>query len=158
FTDPLPQGTGATTCVLGPVTVTSGTHTNTATAHGQNGPTALDSAPSQASYTVLQGSPPDLGITKTHSGSFVRGQTGATYTLTVTTAGTGAPSGLVTATHPPPSGLPPAAAAGNGWSCTVVPPTVTCTRSDVLAAGETYPAITLTVNVAAGAPSSVINT
>ena len=34
---------------------------------------------------------------------------------------------------------------GSGWSCTVS--TVTCTRGDALAAGSSYPAITLTVNV-----------
>ena len=36
--------------------------------------------------------------------------------------------------------------------------TLTATRSDALAAGGSYPAITLTVNVAANAPASVTNT
>ena len=36
--------------------------------------------------------------------------------------------------------------------------TLSCTRSDALAAGASYPAITLTVNVAANAPASVTNT
>ena len=31
--------------------------------------------------------PPDLTLAKTHAGSFVQGQTSATYTLTVTNAG-----------------------------------------------------------------------
>src|SRR5207248_6204306 len=35
--------------------------------------------------------------------------------------------------------------------------TLSCTRSDALTAGSSYPAITLTVDVAANAPSSVIN-
>ena len=36
--------------------------------------------------------------------------------------------------------------------------TLTCTRNDVLAAGASYPAITVTVNVANNAPASVTNT
>ena len=36
--------------------------------------------------------------------------------------------------------------------------TLTCTRSDALAAGTSYPGIALTVNVASTAPSSVTNT
>ena len=45
--------------------------------------------------------------------------------------------------------------AGTGWTCTLG--TLSCTRSDVLAAAASYPAITLTVNVSAGAPASVTN-
>ena len=40
-----------------------------------------------------------------------------------------------------------------GWTCTGN----TCTRADALAAGGAYPAITVTVNVAANAPSLVTN-
>ena len=36
--------------------------------------------------------------------------------------------------------------------------TLTCTRSDALAASSSYPAITLNVNVSTTAPSSVTNT
>jgi len=44
---------------------------------------------------------------------------------------------------------------GSRWTCTLS--TRTCTRSDTLAAGSSYPAITLTVNVASNAPSQVTN-
>ena len=44
---------------------------------------------------------------------------------------------------------------GTGWTCTLA--TLTCTRTDALAAGANYPAIALTVNVAADAPASVTN-
>src|SRR5262249_24980761 len=54
-----------------------------------------------------------------------------------------------------PSGLTATAISGTGWACTLA--TLTCTRSDALAAGAAYPSITLTVNVAANAPSSVTN-
>src|SRR5262249_51293666 len=41
------------------------------------------------------------------------------------------------------------------WSCTLE--TLTCTRSDALTNGSSYPAITLTVNVSNTAPASVTN-
>jgi hypothetical protein len=44
---------------------------------------------------------------------------------------------------------------GSGWSCTLG--TLTCTRIDSLAASASYPAITLTVNVASNAPGQVTN-
>ena len=44
---------------------------------------------------------------------------------------------------------------GNGWSCPTLP---VCTRTDVLAAGQSYPAITVSVSIAAGAASSLTNT
>ena len=40
---------------------------------------------------------------------------------------------------------------GPGWTCDTRRH-VSCTRSDALATGASYPAITLTVNVAANAP------
>ena len=101
--------------------------------------------------------PADLTITKTHAGAFSQGQLGASYTLTVANgAGAGATSGTVTVTDTLPTGLIATALSGTGWSCTLA--TLSCTRSDVLAAGAAYPAIALTVNVSATAPASVINT
>src|SRR6202022_115172 len=49
-----------------------------------------------------------------------------------------------------------AAIGGTNWSCTLA--TLTCTRSDVLAKGASYPVITVTVSVATNAPGSVTNT
>jgi uncharacterized repeat protein (TIGR01451 family) len=99
--------------------------------------------------------PPDLTIAKSHTGNFTQGQTGATYTITVTNSGTGATSGTVTVTETVPSGLTATAISGTGWTCTQ--PSGPCTRSDVLAASASYPVITLTVNVASNAPASVTN-
>ena len=48
---------------------------------------------------------PDLTITKTHSGNFTQGQTGATYTLTVSNVGAVSTSGTVTVTDTLPAGL-----------------------------------------------------
>ena len=44
---------------------------------------------------------------------------------------------------------------GSGWTCTLSP--LSCGRSDALIAGSSYPAITLTVNVASNAPATVTN-
>jgi uncharacterized repeat protein (TIGR01451 family) len=103
------------------------------------------------------GSPtPDLAVTKTHAGNFTQGQAGVTFTITVSNSGTGPTSGTVTATETVPAGLTAVSMLGSGWNCTQ--PAGPCTRSDALAAGASYPAIILTVNVANTAPASVTNT
>jgi uncharacterized repeat protein (TIGR01451 family) len=92
-----------------------------------------------------------VGVTQ--SGSFAPGGLGQ-YSITATNSGSGATSGLVTVTNALPSGLTPSGApSGSGWACTESP--VSCTRSDALAAGSSYPVITLNVNVAAGASGTV---
>src|SRR5207248_496950 len=101
---------------------------------------------------------PDLTITKSHTGTFLRGGTG-TYTLTVSNISPAAStSGLVTVTDTLPAGLTPTAASGTGWTCGISAQTVTCTRSDALAANASYPAITVTVSVAQNAANQVTNT
>ena len=56
----------------------------------------------------------------------------------------------------PPAGLAASSMTGIGWYC----PRLAgyCSRSDVLAAGTSYPPITLSVNVASNAPANVTNT
>jgi uncharacterized repeat protein (TIGR01451 family) len=97
----------------------------------------------------------DLTITKTHTGSFTQGQVGATYTLTATNSGAGATNGTVTVVDTLPVGLTATAISGTGWTCTLA--TLTCTRSDALAVGASYPSITITVTVASNAAPSVTN-
>jgi uncharacterized repeat protein (TIGR01451 family) len=99
---------------------------------------------------------PQLAITKSHTGNFTKGQAGATYTVTVANAATstGPTSGTVTVTDTIPAGLTLVSMAGTGWACTAN----ACTRSDTLATGKSYPTLTVTVNVAANAPSQVTNT
>ncbi|HEX8352841.1 MAG TPA: DUF11 domain-containing protein, partial [Pyrinomonadaceae bacterium] len=88
---------------------------------------------------------PDLTVAKSHAGSFTRGATGS-YALTVSNAGGGATGGVVTVSDTLPAGLTPSTQGGTGWTCGAAGQTVTCTRSDALAAGASYPAITLVVN------------
>jgi chitodextrinase len=98
---------------------------------------------------------PDLTLTKTHAGSFVQGQTGATYTLTVSNIGNGDSSGVVAVNDTLPSGLTATGMGGAGWTCTLAP--LSCTRSDALLAGSNFPDIAVTVNVSFSAPASVTN-
>ena len=101
---------------------------------------------------------PDLTIAKTHTGNFSRGQTGATYTLTVSNGGFGPTSGTVTVIDTLPNvqnTLVPTAISGTGWTCTLA--TLTCTRTDALASGSSYPAITLTVNVPQSIQANITN-
>ena len=108
---------------------------------------------SEGSWTV-PGATPSLSITKSHTGTFTQGQQNATYIVTVSNAiGSSATSGTVTVTETVPAGLTLASMAGNGWSCS----SSTCNRSDSLAGGASYPAITIAVNVASNATSPQVN-
>jgi uncharacterized protein (TIGR03437 family) len=107
--------------------------------------------------TALTTAPPlpDLTISESHTGSFAPGHTGAIYTITVTNAGAGATLGPVSVTDFLPAGLTATAIGGTGWNCLLV--TLTCARDDALAPSDSYPPLTVTVNVGAGVASSVIN-
>jgi hypothetical protein len=97
---------------------------------------------------------PGLSISKSHSGTFAQGQSGAVYTVIVSNGSAAGPSsGTVTVNETIPNGLTIASMSGSGWSCSGS----SCNRSDALGAGASYPAITVTVNVASNAPSTVVN-
>ncbi len=105
--------------------------------------------------------PPDLTISKSHTGNFRQGNSADTYTLTVNNIGTGPTSGAVTVTDTLPTGLTPTAADTgtiNGWAVSFTNQIITATRSNALAAGTSFPALTITVAVANNAPASVTNT
>jgi hypothetical protein len=95
-----------------------------------------------------------LSISKTHSGSFVQGQIGAAYSVTVSnSATTGPTSGMVTVTETVPAGLILESMSGTGWTCTGA----TCTRNDSLGTGISYDTITVLVNVASNAATPQVN-
>ena len=99
---------------------------------------------------------PVLLAASSHGGNFTHGQNGATYSVVVSNAtGAGPTSGKVTVTEAIPGGLTLVSMnGGTTWDCTAPP---TCTTSTMLAGGQNYPAITVTVNVANGAAASVTN-
>ena len=136
---------------------TPGTYTNSAIAHVNEfqidtTQSTADNAPASATVTI---SPPDLTVAKSHTGNFKQGELGATYSITVTNSGSAPTSAAVSVTDTLPAGLTATAISGTGWTCVLG--TLTCTRSNALAAGSSYPAITVTVDVAINAASSVTN-
>ena len=128
--------------------------TNAATISGGGEPAYNNGNNSVTDPTTVNGVP-DLTIAKTHVGNFAQGQVGATYSITATNSGTAATSGTVTVGDSLPVGLTATAMNGTGWSCVIG--TLTCTRSNALAVGSSYPVITLTVDVSLTAPASVTN-
>ncbi len=96
-----------------------------------------------------------LNVTVTNASNFAQGQTGAQYSVTVANGGSLPTSLPVTVTETLPASLTLVAMAGTGWTCTVA--TSSCTRSDVLMGNSSFPSITVTVNVASNAPSTVTN-
>jgi uncharacterized repeat protein (TIGR01451 family) len=96
-----------------------------------------------------------LSIAKTHSTTPMQGQTGMTYTVVVSNgAFAQATNGEVTVTETIPAGLTLVSMSGTNWDCTALP---NCTRSDALASGSSYPAITVTVNVESDTALQVTN-
>ena len=70
----------------------------------------------------------DLGVTMSHTGTFVSGGTG-TYTITVSNAaGIEREDNTVTVTDTLPAGLTYNSATGTGWSCSAAGQVVTCTH------------------------------
>jgi uncharacterized repeat protein (TIGR01451 family) len=99
---------------------------------------------------------PVLSIAKTHVGNFTPSQQSATYTVTVSNfAGAGTTTGTVTVTENIPPGLTLVSLAGTGWTCPSAGST--CTRSDSLPSGASYPPIVVTVNVTASQSAEVVN-
>ncbi len=101
---------------------------------------------------------PSLSITKTHTGDFTQGQNNNTYTVTVSNGANAGPTnpGIgVTVTETIPSGMTLVSMSGTGWTCPANGKT--CTRSDVLLPGTSFPTITVTVNVSPNASNPQVN-
>jgi fimbrial isopeptide formation D2 family protein/uncharacterized repeat protein (TIGR01451 family) len=161
----IPGGGGVTLTFTASLasTVTAGTYQNPASAIYSDparttvgGTTTSNYTPASSTAEDVTVVVADLTVAKSHTGNFIQGQTGATYSITATNSGSAPTSGTVTVTDTLPAGLTATAISGTGWTCVLG--TLTCTRSDVLAAVASYPAITLTVNVANNAAASVTNT
>jgi uncharacterized repeat protein (TIGR01451 family) len=139
-----------------PVTGTSMTASGTLTI--ATGTTDIVPANNSASQTTTIVPPPaDLVIASTHTEPATPGQNGFTYAITVSNAGPAPTTAAVIVEDLIPSGLNATTMSGTGWSCafstTSNPeqpfpqPLGTCTRSDALAGGASYPPITLVGNV-----------
>jgi uncharacterized repeat protein (TIGR01451 family) len=136
------NGNGSVTIQLQP-NMTGASRSGTVTVAGQT-------------VTVTQLPFPSLSIALSHVGNFALGQPNAQYSITVSNAaGKDSTSGIVSVTDTLPAGmtLSSMGMSGPGWSC----PANTCTRSDALTGGASYPAIIVTVNVALNAASPLVN-
>lgn len=126
---------------------------------GAAGVSATNLTPAQ--LTGLQSAAlcaPDMTLGKSHVGNFTRGSA-ASYTIPVSNVSPfGSTSGVVTINDTLPFGISPTGATGPGWSCSVSGQTVSCTRSDVLTAGASYPSITLSALISQSAPATLTNT
>ena len=115
----------------------------------------------QFDYVTVEAPTSDMVVDKAHTGNFRQGDQSDTYSITATNSGTAPTTGTVTITDILPAGLTPTADNNgiiNGWNVSTNGQTVTATRNDVLAAGNNYPDLTLTVAVADDAPANVVNT
>ena len=131
-------------------TVAGGGMSAASTANG--GQTATDS--------VTVGQMPDLAPSTGLSGPFTQGDGAGQadqYSITVNNVGFAASAGQVTVQDLVPADLTPLSASGGGWACTVAGQTVTCTRSDALTAGSSYPAIAIGLSVTGDAATSLEN-
>jgi len=153
------SGTPATMTVAGG---TNGTTLTPGVAYGATPGTAGTTSTSATlgQVTGIQSASlctPDMTLGKSHVGNFTRGAS-ASYTIPVSNVSPyGATSGLVTINDTLPFGISPTGASGTGWACSVSGQTVSCTRSDSLTAGGSYPSITLNALVSQSAAATLTN-
>jgi hypothetical protein len=100
--------------------------------------------------------PPAISVTKSHTGNFTQGQQGAQFSVNVSNAGPGPTAGTLTVTDILQSQFSPASTPGTGtdWNCSSSGQTITCTNSDSIQSGSSYPPLTLNVNVSPTATST----
>ena len=98
---------------------------------------------------------PDLTLSKSHTGTFRKGGSGS-FSIIVTNNGSAASSGSVTLGESPPAGISISSMSGNGWTYNAS--NQTCTRSDALAPGQSYPSVTVDVSFGADANTELSNT
>ena len=167
-------GTGATAAVGGTLTLNASATVSfqaTVATSGLASGATIDNTASLAFRAATTGVPstvatapastrvlvPDLTIGKTHSPALAPGSP-STYTITVGNTGDGPTSGTVTVTDTlDPQLTLNGAVTGTGWACGTSGATITCTRSDPLAAGSNYPSIPIPVLVSAGAQTGQLS-
>jgi uncharacterized repeat protein (TIGR01451 family) len=117
-----------------------------------------DVDPADNTFTLVSNvNAANLSVSKTaNPATFTQGQNGG-YAILVSNGGTAPSSGTITVTDTLDPNLTFVSATGSGWSCSAAAQVVTCTMSAVIPAQGSAPAINITVNVAASAPSSVTN-
>jgi hypothetical protein len=150
----------------------------TAVSGGDSEASGASSATTTFPTTIIQA--PDLVAQSVHVGSFTQGDAADTYELETNNiigpnSTVGGPStGTVTVTDAAPLGESITGMSGAGWTCTLTPPQLvqpptvpfpdqlepsgSCTRTDPLQPGSSYPNIHVTVAVTDDAQPSIDNT
>jgi uncharacterized repeat protein (TIGR01451 family) len=103
---------------------------------------------------VAIGGPSESG-TSSHTGNFFPGEIGATYSITLTNPGSTPTSGTINLADELPGAFTVTSFVGTGWTTNLT--NFTATRSDALAPGQSYPTLTITVNVSKHPPQMVNN-
>ena len=128
---------------------------NVATLSVTGGGDRLQQPPQRADAVVTP--TVDLAVDKHHTGPFRIGTTG-TYTIAVSNAGPSTSTGTVTLVDTLPAGLVPRTADGGpDWTCAITDQTVSCTSGRSVAAGGSFPPVTVTVDVGAAAAPAAVN-
>jgi mucin-19 len=159
----LPAGTSVVFTITG-TAPQSGTLANAATAivpagvNDPDDPTRVGAGNNTSNTVMTVVRAPNLALSKTATPiAMVSGGTGS-FTITPNNlTGTAPTAGTITVTDVLPSGLTGTGAMGTGWNCNIVMQTVTCTSTDVIAAGGTGNAITVSVNVGSAATPGFTN-
>jgi hypothetical protein len=108
--------------------------------------------------------PVTVSVTKSQTGNFSQGQQGAQFNVAITNTGTAGSTGDPDGNHPlvltdtlasdfTPGTLP----TGTPWNCSASGQTVTCTSDTEVAPGDSYPTLTIPVNVSTTAQASDTN-
>jgi len=103
-------------------------------------------------FTYIPTVTPVLDVDEGSSGTFTQGQTGGTLTVTVSNTGSASSAtwGTTTVTETLPSGFSATSFGGSGWSCSGTN-AVTCTGTQAVAGGSSFPEIDIAVAVPAAA-------
>ncbi len=112
--------------------------------------------PVTTAQSAVTATAPDMTVALSHAGPFTQGDGGRTYSVTATNAGNVPTTAPVSVADVLPTGLTATAISGSGWTCTLG--SLSCTRADALAAGASYPPITVTADVAKTAPATLLDT
>ena len=162
--------TSFVTVLLGSVNGTFGTAVDFAAApasqsvavgdlNGDGVPDIVEAGWAATDITVLTSGTAPVSVTpfftlsKSHTGNFTQGQLGATFMISIENPATVPTNGPVTVTDQLPAGLTLVSMLGTGWMCS----SDSCSRSDSLSPGSSYPPITVTVNVLSSAGSPLVN-
>ncbi|MBK8664827.1 MAG: IPTL-CTERM sorting domain-containing protein [Burkholderiales bacterium] len=142
-------GTASWTFTITPSAAAAPSVTNTASvAGGGDGSCPADSHCKSTVTTPVNA--PKLQITKTGNGPWTIGQTGASYTLTVTNTGAVTTTGVVTVRDTLPTGITFGGTSPAGWTCTPSGQNLSCTGTPNLGAGNNT-TLAVPVNVTAAA-------